>query len=336
MSEFFKALEQADRDRLREQAGVEAAPDARPDLVEEVAPPEPAPARDERSPAWRLRPIAPAPSVDGRRPAEPVRPPAVTSAEPRRPREVVRPPVRLLPPAERAGVAQDQHYLVAEAKPRSPAAEAYRTIRTNIQFARVDRPVRFVVVTSSTSNEGKSTTAANFAVVCAEAGARVCLVDGDLRRPVLHQLLSVDQAPGLSDALVRRLALRDVAHHSRIPNVWVVPSGSTAPNPAELMGSNRMRELLQGSEDDFDMIICDTPPVISVADALALCAQSDGVLFVVRAGKVPTAVVQRAVDQINQVQGTVLGVVLNDVDLRHGDLADYYRHYKAYFDEPKP
>lgn len=226
--------------------------------------------------------------------------------------------------------------LITAADPKSPASEAYRTLRTNIQFAGLDRPVRNIVITSATPGEGKSTTLANFGVVVAHAGSRVCLIDSDLRHPSLHRFFGMNNEKGLVTALLEDLPIAKVAQPTRIPNLSVVTSGPPPPNPAELVGSQRLRALLDAAASDFDLILCDTPPVITVADGVALAAQCDGVILVVRAGAVPHEVVRRAAEQIEAVKGRILGVLLNRVDLRRdGYYHDYYHYSHAYYGSDK-
>lgn len=222
--------------------------------------------------------------------------------------------------------------LIADTALKSAAAEAYRTLRTNIQFAGLDRPCRTIVITSATPAEGKTTTASNFGVVCAQAGSRVCLVDADLRKPSLHRVFRVDNQRGLTTALLEGKTLADVAAPTIVPGLSVVVSGPLPPNHAELSASKRMHDLLEAAARDFDLVICDTPPVLSVSDAVALAAQCDGVILVVRAGGVSTGVVRRAAEQIDAVKGRILGVLLNRVDMRRdGRYAEYHRYYKAYY-----
>lgn len=221
--------------------------------------------------------------------------------------------------------------LIAASDPRSAASEAYRTIRTNIQFAGLDQPCRNIVITSGTAGEGKTTSVANFGVVCAQAGSRVCLIDSDLRRPALHRLFDLENDRGLTTALVEELPVTEVARPTRIPNLWLLPSGVLPPNPAELVGSRRMRELLEAASSAFDLVVCDSPPVIAVSDGVALAAQCDGVILVVRAGTVSHEVLRRVTEQIEAVKGKILGVLLNSVDLsRDGYYYSYYRHYQTY------
>ncbi|HEX9820390.1 MAG TPA: CpsD/CapB family tyrosine-protein kinase [Methylomirabilota bacterium] len=222
--------------------------------------------------------------------------------------------------------------LVAHVDPKSPAAEAYRTLRTSIQFAGLDHKCRSIVVTSSSPGEGKSTTVANFGVVLAQTGSTVCLVDSDLRRPTLHRIFSLANHRGLTTALLEGLRFADVAQPTSVAGLSVLTSGPLPPNPAELVGSNRMREALEGATADYDMILLDSPPVVSVADAVALATFADGVVMVVQTGKVPHEVIRRATGQILAVKGRILGVVMNGVNMkRDGYFYDYYRYYHSYY-----
>jgi capsular exopolysaccharide synthesis family protein len=234
-------------------------------------------------------------------------------------------------PAGRKGSLRST--LISQSDPKSPAAEAYRALRTSIQFAHLDRPCRSILITSASAGEGKTTTAANFAVVAAQAGSRVCLVDADLRRPGLHRAFGLENTRGLTTALLEDFTLADVAQPTLVPTLQVVTSGPLPPNPAELSGSNRMRQLIEVGSSSFDLVILDSPPVIPVSDGIALSAHSEGVIMVVKVGTVPSEVVRRAVEQIESVKGRVLGVVLNRVNHRRdGDYYyDHYRYNNAYY-----
>ena len=221
--------------------------------------------------------------------------------------------------------------LITEAQPKSPAAEAYRTLWTNIHFSAVDKPCRTIVFTSAGPGEGKTTSVANFGVVAAEAGARVCLIDSDLRRPALHRVFGLPNDRGLTTALLNNLRIIDVAQPTKTSFLSVVTSGPLPPNPAELVGSRRMRDILDAAETSFDLVLCDSPPVVAVADGIALSAQCDGVVLVVRAGTIAHEVIRRAADHIESVKGRILGVILNSVDLRRDGYYHYYRHYGRYY-----
>jgi protein-tyrosine kinase len=221
--------------------------------------------------------------------------------------------------------------LIALGEPKSAASEAFRTLRTNIQFAGLDQPCRTVVVTSAGPEEGKSTSVANFGVVSAQAGSRVCVVDSDLRRPTLHRLFNVSNARGLTTALLEGLPFAEVAQPTLVPNLFVLPSGPLPPNPAELVGSQRMHEGLRTAGKSFDLVLCDSPPLMAVGDAAALAAQCDGVIFVIRVGKTAHDVLRRVVDQIEAVKGRVLGVVLNRADSRRDGYYYYYQASRRYY-----
>lgn len=222
--------------------------------------------------------------------------------------------------------------LIAEADPKSPASEAYRSLRTNIQFAELDRPCRSIVVTSATAGEGKTTTAANLAVTAAQGGASVCLIDADLRRPTLHRLFGLPNHEGLTTALVQGRPFADLAQSTRIANLAVLTSGPLPANPAELVGSRRMRTFVESATEKFELVVLDTPPILAASDAVALAAQCEGVILVVRSAGVPHEAVRHAVDQIQSVKGRILGVLLNRLDARRdGHYQDYYRYYRSYY-----
>jgi capsular exopolysaccharide synthesis family protein len=220
--------------------------------------------------------------------------------------------------------------LISLTEPRSAASEAFRTLRTNIQFAGLDQPCRTIVVTSAGPGEGKTTSVANFGVVVAQAGVRVCVVDSDLRRPSLHGLFGIDNARGLTTALVEGLSFAEVARPSRIPNLSLLPSGPLPPNPAELVGSHRMRDSLQAATESFDLVLCDSPPVMAVGDAAALAALCDGVVLVIQVGRTAHDLLRRVVDQIEAVKGRILGVLLNRADPRRGGYYYAYETYQGY------
>ena len=217
--------------------------------------------------------------------------------------------------------------LIALSEPKSAASEAFRTLRTNIQFSGLDQPCRSIVVTSAVPGEGKTTSVANFGIVSAQAGTRVCMIDSDLRRPSLHRLFGIDNARGLTTALVEGVPFAEVAQPSRIPNLSLLTSGPLPPNPAELVGSHRMRDSLQAATESFDLILCDSPPVMAVGDAAALAAQCDGLVLVIQVGRTAHDILRRVVDQIEAVKGRILGVLLNRAD---GRMDTYYRAYETY------
>lgn len=215
-------------------------------------------------------------------------------------------------------------------------AEAYRTLRTNLQFSSLDRPLHSLVVTSAVATEGKTTTAANLAIVMAQAGKRVILVDGDLRRPAAHKLFGLPNGAGLTTALVEGPeALNGYLQETEVENLRLLTAGPVPPNPQELLGSQRMQDLLHRLEQDADIVLLDTPPTLVVADANVLAARADGVLMIVNANRTRRAAVQQAVDGLRQVGANLLGGVLNMVDTGRGRSPYYYssHYYSEYYSD---
>ncbi len=205
--------------------------------------------------------------------------------------------------------------LVTLADPRSPVAEAYRSLRTNLEFSSLDEPLRTMIVTSAAPEEGKSTVLANLAVVMAQAGKQVILVDCDLRRPVLHEIFGVSNHTGLTTALLDDSAAELPLRDTGVSGLRLLPSGPQPPNPAELLGSRRMENLIQELREQADMVLFDAPPVIAVTDAAILASKVDGVLLVINAGVTRREHAQRAKAALDRVNARLVGTVLNNVEL---------------------
>jgi len=347
MSQFFKALEQAERDRLREKesgatispAALTTAPESTAPVTEmTVATPTPAAPKPaaKATPKPAPKPAATPPEVSTPAPKPAATPEVTTSAAPLTyeappPASVFRPALRARDSVRGpARASRRQPVLIAQSDPASIEAEAYRTIRAKIELMATERGSRTVAVTSVTNGDGKSTSAANLAVVAAQGGRRVCLIDGDLRRPTLHELFGMPNVHGLASALAQGKPLHTVAKASDVENLSVVVAGRGSQESfQDLLTPKRLEKVLRESEPMFDLVLFDTPPVFSVADALNVAAACDGVILVVRAGSVPFSVLRRALQQVEHVKGRVLGVVLNRVDLRGAD-ADFYRYYREY------
>jgi non-specific protein-tyrosine kinase len=207
-----------------------------------------------------------------------------------------------------------QGSLVAARNPRSAAAEAYRTLRTNLQFSSLDRDVRCVLVTSAVAGEGKTTVVANLGVALAESGQRVLLIDVDLRQPGLHDLFGLARSPGLSEALIADQGeVPRVA--TAVPDLFLLPAGEPPPNPAEFVASARLARLLERAREQADYVLVDSPPVTAVSDAAILATLVDGVVLVVSAGRTKRELAQRARDQLEHVGAHLLGAVLNNARL---------------------
>lgn len=204
--------------------------------------------------------------------------------------------------------------LVTLADPRSPASEAYRALRTNIQFSSLEKPVKTILVTGVDSGEGKSTTLANLAVVLAQSGKKVAIVDCDLRRPALHKLFDRPAEPGLTTAILDGAGTVQ-PQDTTVEGLQLVPSGPLPPNPSELLGSRQFELILAGLAKVSDIVLLDAPPIIAVSDAAVLATKVDGVLLVVNAGVTKRDLARRARTQLAKVNANILGVVLNNAPL---------------------
>ena len=220
------------------------------------------------------------------------------------------------------------------AQPRSPISEAFRNLRTNIQFASVDRKIRTLLVTSPSPNEGKSTVISNLAAVLAQPGQKVILIESDLRRPTLHKKLGLSNRIGMSDLFVQENPQPEgVLQPTEIDGLSAITSGELPPNPVELLGSEKMVEILNEVKEHADVVLVDTPPVLAVTDAVVLAQRVDGVLLVVRSGVTKMAAAKQAVDQLRFVGANPLGVVLNGIQFgrsRYGYGYSYHGYYYAY------
>ncbi len=229
----------------------------------------------------------------------------------------------------KAEVAPGPANLVTLLDPRSPAAEAYRTLRTNIQFSSIEKPIRTLLLTSSRPGEDKSVAVANLAVAFAQVGSRIILVDADLRRPALHSIFALPNQQGLTSALLSAgsaastnasakaksgfLTFGDLPLiQTSVPNLRVLTSGPLPPNPAELLGSSLMRELIELLRSEADFVLFDAPPVLAVTDAAVLATRLDGALLVLKAGKTNRDDAREAKIQLEKVHVNLLGTVLNN------------------------
>lgn len=205
----------------------------------------------------------------------------------------------------------------------SPEAEAYRMLRSNIQFMGVDQIAKSILITSATPGAGKSTTSSNLAVIMAQANLKTVLIDADLRRPVLHKVFDVPNTSGLSDLLhMRGAAVEDYLQRTSVKNLLLLTSGPIPPNPSEMLGSKQMTQLLRRLESFADIIIFDTPPALAVSDASVLSNKVDGVVLVAKSGDTRRNVASQTIKNLDQVGANIMGGVLNAMPRRKG--ADYY------------
>jgi polysaccharide biosynthesis transport protein len=235
--------------------------------------------------------------------------------------------------AEVAAGPRPSPELIVFHEPWSVVTEAFRSLRTSVLFSTPEAPPKVLLVTSAGMGEGKTIISTNLAATLAESGSRVLLIDGDMRHPSCHPNLGVDNERGLSSFLTGQLALEEVMHALEQPRLWFVAAGPTPPNPAELLGSARMRDAIASLREQFDFIIVDSPPVIPVTDGVVLSREVDGVVLVVKGHDTPREMVRRARDSLQLANAHILGVVINNVDFGWGDFFHYDQYY-GYYAQP--
>ncbi|MGN8646352.1 CpsD/CapB family tyrosine-protein kinase [Gracilibacillus sp. HCP3S3_G5_1] len=214
-------------------------------------------------------------------------------------------------------------HLITKMNPRSPISEQYKTIRTNLQFSSVDGELKTMLVTSSGPSEGKSSTTANLAIVFAQQGKKVLLIDADMRKPTLHYTFRVDNRKGLSSVLVGEAELHDSITNSDIAGLDLLSCGPIPPNPSELLGSKAMENLISNASDEYDLVLFDTPPVLAVTDAQILANICDGAVMVVRSNQTEYDAATKAKELLEVGNAKLLGVVLNDREQKKG----HYYYY---------
>ncbi|MHC0036455.1 CpsD/CapB family tyrosine-protein kinase [Pseudoneobacillus sp. C159] len=221
-------------------------------------------------------------------------------------------------------ISKNERSLITFHSPRAAISEQYRTIRTNIEFSSVDESIRTLLVTSSGPSEGKSTTVANLAVVFAQQGKKVLLIDADLRKPTVQYTFQVDNVNGLTNVLTKQSTLEKAVNQSEVEHLSILTSGPIPPNPAELLGSQAMEELLAHAVEEYDLVIFDTPPVLAVTDAQILANKCNGTILVVNSGKTEIEPAMKAKELLLSSKGKLLGVVLNQ---KKASESQYYYYY---------
>jgi capsular exopolysaccharide synthesis family protein len=215
--------------------------------------------------------------------------------------------------------------LVTYRRPKSDISESYRALRTAILLSASGSPPKVMLITSALPQEGKTTTSINTAVVLAQKGARVLLIDADLRRPSIHKVFNIKPKVGLSTLLTGSSKVENtITHVPQLPNLFLLPAGPPPPHPAELLGSTIMKKYIAEWREQYDHVIFDTPPALSVTDSILLSVDMDCVVLVVRSGNTTKAALRRTRELLDQVNARVLGLVVNAVDV---DSPDYYHYY---------
>lgn len=218
--------------------------------------------------------------------------------------------------------------LVTQNDPKNPGAEAYRVIRTGIQFAQAGKELQTIALTSCTPNEGKSTTIANLAVVLTQAGKSVLLIDCDMRNPTVHKNFNLSNKVGLSSCISMGTALSDAVQKTSIEGLYALTGGVIPPNPSELLGSEQMKNVLQRAKEQYDYVLIDTPPVMPVTDALIVSRFVDGMILVIASAEVKVEMARDVRNQLVNAGANILGVVLNKVrSEHHGYGYGYYYYY---------
>ncbi|HOS77184.1 MAG TPA: polysaccharide biosynthesis tyrosine autokinase [Syntrophales bacterium] len=249
-------------------------------------------------------------------------------------------------------VAERGARLVSHFAPKSRLAESYRAIRTSLAFACLERDVKSIVVTSSTPQEGKTTSIVNLAITLSQGGSRVLLIEGDLRKPMISRMFGIDHAPGLTDVLLGNfewrkitrtisdimtgtMSMDEILTTPGIENLHIIASGTIPPNPAEIVYSKALDAFMQQARAEYDYVLIDAPPLLAATDAVLLAAKADAVVMVYRVGKIPRGILKRAKAQLDNIKANVIGVILNGMraDLS-SDYADY--KYKYYYDDSTP
>lgn len=233
-------------------------------------------------------------------------------------------PVLVTVPELPAELARNRRFAV-EADPRGLVSEAFRILRTNVQFLAVDSPIRRVLVTGALAGDGKTTISANLAASLATAGYSTLLMEADLRRPTVHEYIGARPSPGIAEVLLGRASLDAAVRRTSVDGLSILTSGAIPPNPSELLGSQRMVEIIEEVSALHDVVVLDTPPTLPVTDAVVLAPRTDGVILVVRAGETHRDAVRAAAEQFQRVGVRILGVVFNAASAEASGYG--YQHY---------
>jgi len=238
------------------------------------------------------------------------------------------------------GGTEFKRRLITYEDPKSPISESYRSLRTNVVYASADQKIKSLLISSSQPGEGKSTTAANLAIAFAQLRKKTLLIDADLRKPVQHNVFGHPRGPGLSEYLIGEVQdVASIIHETKVENLFIITAGGLPPNPSELLGSDRMSQLVDKLEQEWDMILLDSPPIVAVTDASTISGEIDAIAMVVKAGTTERSAVDRALDVMRNVKAPLIGAILNGASQQSlgGKYAYYYSYYNYYYnsDEKK-
>lgn len=228
--------------------------------------------------------------------------------------------------------------LITTSHPKSPVAESFRSIRTNLNFISPDDPLESMLITSSGSGEGKSLITSNVAVSLAQNGKKIIIIDADMRKPMQHRFYAAANLKGLSDILTGEIEFRDGLIETGIEGLELITAGSIPPNPSELLDSHKMEEVLTAAKERTDMVIIDTPPVLAVTDAVLLSTKVDGTVIVVASQRTHNDMLVKAQMKLERVNANIVGTILNRFPVqKQGNYyyRDYYRKYYSYYGKEK-
>jgi len=223
--------------------------------------------------------------------------------------------------------------LITYEDPKSPISESYRSLRTNITYASANSKIKSLLISSPQPGEGKSTTTANLAIAFAQLRKRTLLIDADLRKPVMHNVFGLERGPGLAEYLLGEIEDIDkIIRSVKVDNLFLISAGGLPPNPSELLGSDRMNALVDKLEQEWDMVLFDSPPLVAVTDATMMSGEIDAIAMVVKAGQTDRAAVDRAIDIVTNVNAPLIGVILNGAspETLSGKYSYYYSYYNYY------
>lgn len=226
----------------------------------------------------------------------------------------------------------DSRKLMIRENSKSPVSEAYRNIRTNIQFSNIDKNIKTIMITSAGQGEGKTTTISNIAAAFSDTSKKVIIIDCDLRKPKVHKVFKITNNKGVTDCLLNDNSYKEYIHKDEEENLHILTAGQTPPNPAEMLSSNKMKKLIEDIEKDYDYILIDAPPVCIVTDAAILSTLTDGVILLCASGEAEIDMVKRAKENLEKVNANILGVILNKLPINTRS----YQYYSYYYGSSQP